>query len=168
MNKSLLIIVVLALAVTAFAYFKSPDLALRGGKAGLKLFIDILPALIAGFLLGGMVQVLVPKEFVVRWAGEGSGWSGLAFATLAGALTPGGPFVQFPLVASLWKAGAAVGPITAYLIAWTLLGVNKMLVWEVPVLGWRYTIAKTIACLAAPIVLGYAASWIYRQFDGVL
>lgn len=167
MNKSAFLIIGLALLATAFAYYKSPELAMRGGRSAFKLFIDVLPALIAGFVLGGMVQVLVPKEIIARWAGADSGWSGLALATVAGALTPGGPFVQFPLVASLWKAGATVGPLTAYLIAWTLLGINKTFVWEVPILGWRYTVAKTVACMAAPIVLGWLAALFYRHLDGL-
>jgi uncharacterized membrane protein YraQ (UPF0718 family) len=165
-DKSVIWILALALALTAFAYYKSPALAWKGGEAALRLFIDILPALLAGFLLGGMVQVLVPKEWVALWAGEQSGFRGLTLATVAGALTPGGPFVQFPLVASLWQAGAGVGPITAYLISWTLLGINKLFVWEVPMMGWRYTIAKTLACLAAPMLLGWFASWIYRHIAG--
>ena len=165
MNKSFLIILALALAATGYAYFKSPELALRGAKGGGKLFLEILPALLAGFLLGGMVQVLVPREWIAQWAGDDSGVRGLLLATVAGAVTPGGPFVQFPLVASLWKAGSGVGPITAYLAAWTLLGINKILVWEAPIMGWRYTLAKTLACLAVPLLLGYATAWIYRQLE---
>lgn len=163
MNKSFMIILGVALAATAFAYFKSPELAWRGVRSGSKLFVDILPALLAGFLLGGMVQVLLPHEWIARWAGEDSGFTGLLLATGLGAITPGGPFLQFPLVASLWKSGAGVGPVTAYLISWTLLGINKMLIWEIPMLGWRYTLAKSLACIAAPLVLGYAAAWFYRQ-----
>ena len=105
------------------------------------------------------------SELVVQWLGEGSGVRGLLVATAVGAITPGGTFGQIPLVVSLWKSGAAVGPVTAYLISWTLLGVNKVMVWEVPMLGWRYTIAKTLACLAAPLVLGFLAAWFYRQLD---
>jgi uncharacterized membrane protein YraQ (UPF0718 family) len=157
-------ILALALALTAYAYWKSPQLALQGGSTALRLFVEVLPALIAGFLLGGIVQVLVPKELIATWAGEGSGFKGLTLATAAGALTPGGPFVHFPLVASLWKAGAGTGPITAYLISWTLIGINKTLVWEAPVMGWRYTIAKTIACLAAPILIGWLTAWLYERF----
>jgi uncharacterized membrane protein YraQ (UPF0718 family) len=144
---------------------KSPSLVWQGGETALRLFLDILPSLVAGLVLGAMIQVLVPKELIAAWAGEGSGLKGLTFATVAGAITPGGPFVQFPLIASLWQAGAGIGPVTAYLISWTLIGINKLLVWEVPVLGWRYTIAKTIACLAAPIAIGWLTAWIFHRME---
>lgn len=163
MKTSFYVLFALALALTALAYTRSPELALRGARSGMRLFVEILPALLAGFLLGGMVQVLVPKEWVAAWLGENSGLRGLLVATVAGAFTPGGPFVQFPLVTSLWKAGTGIGPITAYLVSWTLLGVNKVLVWEAPFLGWRYVLAKTAACVAAPLVLGYVVAWAYRQ-----
>ena len=159
-------ILAVALAVTALAFYKNPQLAWKGGESAVGMMIEFLPALLAGFLLAGMVQVLVPKELVATWAGEGSGLRGLTLATAAGALTPGGPFVQFPLVASLWQAGAGVGPVTAYLISWTLIGINKLIVWEVPVLGWRYTLAKTVACLAAPIAIGWFTAWVYRRMEG--
>jgi uncharacterized membrane protein YraQ (UPF0718 family) len=161
-------ILAIALALTAYAYYKSPQLALEGGSTALRLFLEVLPALIAGFLLGGIVQVLVPKEWIATWAGEGSGLKGLALATVAGAFTPGGPFVHFPLVASLWKAGAGIGPITAYLISWTLIGINKLLVWEVPVMGWRYTLAKTVACLAAPVAIGWLTAWLYSRMGSTM
>ena len=168
MDSSVFWILGLALIFTVIAYLKSPSLAYQGGEIALRLLVDILPALLAGLLLGAMIQVLVPKELVAGWAGEGSGFKGLAFATAAGAITPGGPFVQFPLIASLWQAGAGVGPVTAYLISWTLIGVNKLLIWEVPVMGWRYTIAKTAACLAAPLVIGWLTAWIFARMESLL
>jgi uncharacterized membrane protein YraQ (UPF0718 family) len=155
----------MALIFTVIAYLKSPSLAYQGGEIALRLLVDILPSLLAGLLLGAMIQVLVPKELVAGWAGEGSGLKGLAFATAAGAITPGGPFVQFPLIASLWQAGAGVGPVTAYLISWTLIGVNKLLIWEVPVMGWRYTIAKTLACLAVPLLVGWLTALIFERME---
>ena len=167
-DKSVFWILGFALIFTAIAYLKSPSLAFQGGEIALRLLVEILPSLLAGLLLGAMIQVLVPKELVAGWAGQSSGIKGLAFATAAGAITPGGPFVQFPLIASLWQAGAGVGPVTAYLISWTLIGVNKLLIWEVPVMGWRYTIAKTAACVAAPLVIGWLTAWIFARMETVL
>ncbi len=153
----------LALAFTLWAYLKSPALAWKGAENSVRMFIEILPAMLAGFLLGGMIGVLVPGEVVARWAGEDSGLRGLLVATAAGALTPGGPYVQFPLVISLWKSGMGIGPVTAYLVSWTLLGLNKTFVWEVPVLGWRYAAAKTTAALLAPLAIGALTAWLYRM-----
>ena len=163
MNKTHFIIIALAAVFTLLAYLKSPALAYEGATSAARLLVWVLPGLLAGLLLGGMIQVLLPREMVVAWTGEGSGIRGLAIATVAGMVTPGGPFVQFPLVASLWKAGAAVGPVTAYLSAWTLLGLQRIFIWEAPILGWKYTTARVLVCLLAPIILGTLTAWLYNR-----
>ena len=159
----MLIILVLALAATGIALYKSPDLAWQGARGAGLLFWEVLPNLVLGFLLAGMVQVLLPQDLVARYAGEDSGWTGLGIATLAGAMTPGGPFLQFPLVASLWKAGTGVGPITAYITAWSLMGFQRVLVWEAPFMGWRYVTARLLGTTAIPFLAGILTTWIYRR-----
>jgi uncharacterized membrane protein YraQ (UPF0718 family) len=152
---------VLALAIYAVV-MKGPATAIEGVKSGLLLFAEIFPNLILGFLLAGLAQMLVPRDFVVKYAGENSGVTGYLLATGIGACTPGGPFFQFPLVAALWKAGAGVGQITSYLTAWALLGFQRILIYEGPMMGWRYTSSRVLASLIAPPLMGFLTSWIFR------
>jgi len=161
--KSMLTILALAALATGYALYKDPNLAWQGAKGAGLLFWEVLPNLVAGFLLAGMVQVLLPRDLVAAYAGEDSGWTGLSIATLAGAMTPGGPFVQFPLVASLWKAGTGVGPITAYITAWSLMGFQRVLVWEAPFMGWRYVTARLLGSAAIPFITGIITTWIFRR-----
>jgi uncharacterized membrane protein YraQ (UPF0718 family) len=162
---TLLILIGLLLALTAAAYSKSPTLAWEGLSGGVRLFFQILPNIMVGFLLGGLVQVLLPQDLVAHYTGEGSGLRGLLLATGVGAITPGGPFVQFPLVASLWKAGTGVGPITAYLVSWALLGFQRILVYEGPIMGWSYAWARILASLFAPLAVGGLTGWLYRLLN---
>lgn len=163
---SLLILAGLLLILVAYAAWRSPVLAREGLSGGVRLFLEILPNIAIGFLLGGMVQVLLPQDLVARYAGDDSGLRGLLLATGIGAITPGGPFVQFPLVASLWKAGTGVGPITAYLVSWALFGFQRILVYEGPILGWRYVWARLAACAVMPLAAGWLTALVYRHFDG--
>ena len=165
MTKTLIFMGALALLATAAAYYKSPSLAGEGFRSAWRMTVAILPALALGMVLGGMVQVLLPRELVAAYAGEDSGLTGLIIATLAGSITPGGPYIAFPLVASLWKAGTAVGPLMAYLSAWALLGVNRMLIFEIPILGARFVLVRVLIVGAVPILAGFIAGWIYRRFD---
>lgn len=158
----------LAAIFTALAYHKSPDLAREGFQTAWGLFLFILPNLVVGLTLGGMIQVLMPRELLASWAGEDSGFTGLAIATVAGALTPGGPFVQFPLVASLWKAGTGVGPVTAYISAWSLLGFQRILVYEAPILGWRFALTRISVSLVLPILAGYATSFAFKRISSLI
>ena len=116
-NSSVWVMLGLAVIVSAIAYQRDPKLPFEGFKAGGLLFLDILPALVVGFILAGMISQVIPRELMTRWLGEESGLSGLLIATLAGSLTPGGPFVQFPIVAGLLKAGAGVAPLMAYILS---------------------------------------------------
>ena len=163
---SLLILAGLLLILVAYAAWRSPVLAREGLSGGVRLFLEILPNIAIGFLLGGMVQVLLPQDLVARYAGDDSGLRGLLLATGIGAITPGGPFVQFPLVASLWKAGTGVGPITSYLVSWALFGFQRILVYEGPILGWRYVWARLAACAVMPLAAGWLTALFYRHFDG--
>lgn len=163
MNISTWIMLLLTCALALSAYMKDPALVPEGLKAGGKLFWDILPAMVLAFIAAGLVSVLLPRDLMSRWLGEDSGLRGLIIATLAGALTPGGPFVQFPIVAVLLKAGAGVAPLMAYITAWSILGLNRILVYEIPMLGWRLSIARIAASLVFPMIIGLFTRFIWTR-----
>lgn len=134
----------------------------RGGTAlpveGLKesglIFVGVAPQLAVGFLLAGVLTVLLPADLIASWIGQDSGLRGVLIATVAGALTPGGPYMQFPLVAALAGAGAGAGPMAAYLAAWSLISVNRLFVWEIPVLGLPFAAARWLVSLSLPVIAG--------------
>lgn len=142
-----------ALAVLAYARGGSA-LALAGVDEGVRILVSVGPQLVLGFLLAGLITVLIPSDLVARLLGEGSGLTGVVIATIAGMLTPGGPYLQFPLLAAIANGGAGSGPIAAYLTAWSLLSANRALVWEIPLLGPGFTAVRWAVSFAAPILIG--------------
>jgi uncharacterized membrane protein YraQ (UPF0718 family) len=164
--ESLLIVGVLVLALTIVALAQGGvSRAAEGYRQGLDLALGIAPQIVLGFALAGLISIVVPQDVIGRWIGEGSGIQGVLIATVAGMLTPGGPFLQFPLVASLARSGAAVGPLAAYLTAWSLLGLNRAIVWELPLLGGTFTAARYVVTLAVPILVGIAMPHVYRSLS---
>ncbi len=161
MNITFWIMLLLASALTTIAYTKNPLLTLEGLKAGGKLFWDILPAMILAFVAAGMITKVLPRELLTRWMGEGSGFRGLIVASLAGSLTPGGPFIQFPIVAALLKSGAGIAPMMAYVSAWSLLGLNRFLVYEMPLLGWKHSVARMAASMIFPVIIGVLTRFVW-------
>lgn len=125
-------------------------------RAGTLLLV-VLPQLAAGLLIGGLVTRLVSREKVARWLGGSSGMTGLLLASLAGLLTPGGPFTSFPMVYALWIAGADAGALIAFISAWSLLGFNRLIVWELPLLGVEFTMLRFVVCLPLPVIAGLIA-----------
>jgi len=107
---------------------------------------------------------VMPRELLTRWLGEESGMMGLIIATIAGSLTPGGPFVQFPIVAALLKSGAGIAPLMSYISAWSLLGLNRFLIYEVPLLGWKLAVSRMAASLIFPVIIGMITRFIWMRF----
>lgn len=121
------------------------------------LLLTILPQLAGGLLIGGLVKQLVGKEWISAHLGTGSGLRGLMIATAAGALTPGGPFMSFPIVYAFRTAGAEISVLVAYITAWSLLGFVKMTVWELPLMGLDFTLVRVLVCLPLPLLAGLLA-----------
>lgn len=121
-----------------------------------RLLLDIAPRLAAALVISGMLQVLIPKETVGRWLGGESGFKGLLIATAAGALTPGGPIVSFPLVVALGAAGADIGCLVAFLTAWSTLSVNRVIVWELPLLGEDFVVYRLLGSFFLPLLAGWS------------
>ena len=162
-SMTLIIMLIFASVLTLIAYRKAPGLPLEGLKAGARLFMGIFPAMAVAFIAAGMIDQILPREIISHWIGEESGLRGLIIGTLGGSITPGGPFVQFPLVATLLKAGAGVAPIMAFITSWSLISVNRFLIWEVPLLGWQLASARILASLFIPIVLGILTRIIFQR-----
>jgi uncharacterized membrane protein YraQ (UPF0718 family) len=120
----------------------------------IELFLTILPKVAAGCLIGALVRLLVPREIIVRWVGEGSGLKGLAIATGVGAIFPGGPFTIFPLAGAFMLSGADRGSAAAFVTAWLLLGVNRAIIWELPFFGTDIVALRFLISLPLPILAG--------------
>jgi len=125
----------------------------RGGA----LMLSVLPQLAAGLTIGAFVQVLVQRETIAGFLERGPALAGPALGMFAGALTPSGPFVSFPIAVLLWRSGTDAGTVVAYITAWALIGVERALVWELPIMGPEFTALRYVACLPGPILAGLLA-----------
>lgn len=157
-SPSLLLFAALALVSGLFVYFTVGAGAVRAALvADYQLLQRVLPRIAAAVLVFGFVRVLLPPERVSRWIGNGSGFRGLAIATVAGMVTPGGPAAMFPMVTALGLAGADRGALVAYALGWSLLGVQRMMIWEVPLLGTDFALLRFSLVVALPFIAGTIA-----------
>ncbi|MGD8719161.1 MAG: permease [Candidatus Zixiibacteriota bacterium] len=135
----------------------------KGLTFGGKTFLSTLPLLVFAFAIAGLVQVLVPREFIVKWLGEGSGIKGILIATVVGGLTPGGPYVSFPIVASLYKAGASVGTVVAFVTSWSVWAFNRLPL-EIGLVGPKLAIARFLTTLIVPPLAGLFAQAVFGRW----
>ncbi|MCL6709235.1 permease [Pseudomonas sp. R2.Fl] len=126
--------------------------------------VSLLPHLVLGLLIAAAVTVLVPRHRVARWLGADSGMKGLLVATFIGAVMPGGPFASFPLVFALSQAGADIGALIAFLIAWAAIGVNRLVIWEIPFMGLEFSTLRFLSSLPLPIIAGVIARVLCERY----
>ncbi|MBU1701819.1 MAG: permease, partial [Candidatus Eisenbacteria bacterium] len=101
-----IIMAVLAIGLLIVGVARGQNEHIAGLKVGMSMTIEVLPLILFAFILAGMIQVLIPSQTIGRWIGPESGTRGIFIGTLAGILTPGGPYVSFPIVAGLLRAGS--------------------------------------------------------------
>lgn len=155
MDVSLLVMcgIVVALVVVAYLIQGWP-MVLSGLRLSGNMLETIWLRMVLGLLMAGMVQAVIPAEAIGHWMGESAGLRGILVGTFAGAITPGGPFVNFPIIAALQHSGAGFGPLAAYLTAWGVIPIHRTLVWELPFLGPKFVFSRLLASLVTPVLVG--------------
>jgi len=158
-----IIMAVIAIGLTVWAVSKGENSHITGLKAAGKMTLEVLPLVIFAFIIAGMIQVLLPQDLLSRWVGQESGLRGILIGTLAGGITPGGPYVSLPVVAGLLKAGASAGTMVAFLTSWSLWAVSRLPM-EFGLLGWRFTFLRLAVTFFFPPIAGFLAQKIAFLF----
>jgi uncharacterized membrane protein YraQ (UPF0718 family) len=153
---------VLAIALLLIGYYKGQGQHISGVKSALSMTVEILPLLVFAFIVAGMIRVLLPHELISKWVGIESGIKGILIGTLAGGLSPGGPFVNLPIVAALLRTGASVGTMVAFLTGWSLWAVARLPM-EVGILGWKFTLIRITSTFIFPPIAGLIAQSIFGR-----
>lgn len=159
----ILLAVAFGLAVIAWSQ-GGPGLAWTGVEQGARTLVGVVPLLLAAFLVAGLIRVLISRDAVERWMGGASGWRGIALACVAGALTPGGPYVYYPISAAFLRAGASLGVLVSFVSAKTLWSATRIPL-ELALLGPHLTLARFTATLALPPLLGGLAQLCFGRFE---
>ena len=163
MDITLLVLIALASVAMVAVFWKGGwQLLLSGFMQTGRLLRLVVFQFLLGFILGGLMMVLVPNELITEWLGPASGLRGILVASFAGVIIGGGgPPVILPIVASLLVSGAGVGPIIALLAAWNLVTVRSLLMWQIPFLGVKLALTQFIVYLVIPPIAGILGSYIY-------
>src|SRR5262249_10008918 len=113
MDLALILLIVAVLVAAGAIALRDPALLwLALGQSG-KLLGGVWLDLLLGFVLAGLVEVLIPEATVLKWLGKQNVGYGVLAGWGLGLLVPGGPYVTFPIAANLFRQGAAPGPLIA-------------------------------------------------------
>jgi uncharacterized membrane protein YraQ (UPF0718 family) len=161
MDTSTIVMLVAAVITLMVVHWRSPEAAGKGlGAAG-----EITPRMLAAFTIAGLIQAVVPQEVIVKWMGHGSGMRGILIGMTLGSVTPGGPMTHFPIVASLFKVGVGIGPLVSYLTAWSLFGLQRIIMWEIPFLGPKVVAIRVAVSLFFPLLAGWMCELVWEKLN---
>jgi hypothetical protein len=152
----------IALALGLIAASRSRAMLRASIREGLTDTLKLIPRIMLGVVGSGYIAAILPPEIVGHWLGADSGVTGLCIAMVGGAFTPGGPVIGFSIGAAALKGGAGTPQVIAYTIAWALFAVQRLFIWEMPVMPQRLVLVRVIASLPLPFLAAAGAMLLGR------
>lgn len=152
MNLTEALINLFALACLAVALSRDRRRALEALKEGFKVFIAVLPTMVAVALAVGLLTGFTTPEQISSFIGEEAGVLGVIYADLIGAILHIPALVAFPLAAGLLERGASVGAVAAFITSLTMIGVVTLPL-EARMMGRRFTVIRNLAGLGAAVAV---------------
>ena len=71
--------------------------------------------------------------------------------------------VSVPLMVALAHSGAGLAALVAYMTSWSLFGIQRIIAWEAPLMGWHFVIVRVVPSLAFPVVAGWLVKVFYQE-----
>lgn len=152
----MLMVVATAIAAGIYAWQRDPahvDHAARFVRSeGRRIVMNMPPA----FIAAECFAKLLPEHLIMSVMGPGTGFLGILAASVVGGLLPGGPMISFPLAYLAARQGAGDAQLVAMLTAWSAYAFHRILVFEAPMMGWRFVWLRLAAVAFLPPAAGIA------------
>jgi hypothetical protein len=132
------------------------DLLQAIGHELVALLADTAPWLLVGFVLAGVLKVLVPESWIAGHLGGKGAWPVLR-ASLYGVPIPLCSCSVIPTAASLRQAGASKGATTSFLISTPETGVDSISV-TYALLDPLMTVIRPVVAFVTAVVTGLAVN----------
>lgn len=125
----------------------------RIGSESWRLLQEMAPSLWLGFLVAGLLAVVLPRALVKRHLAR-PGWGSIFKASLLGSPMPLCSCGVVPVAAELKKLGASPGAVAAFLVSTPQTGVENVLVC-LALLGPVFAIASPLVAVLSGLVVGF-------------
>lgn len=111
------------LSLLGLSFLKDRERTRKALKKSWKAFENILPEFLVVILLVGMVLSILDPSTISAYIGESSGWLGVLFTAVIGAITLIPGFIAFPMAALLLQGGAGYMQIGAFISSLMMVGI---------------------------------------------
>lgn len=151
----------IAIISLGFSWYKDPIKSKRALVIGFRAFTKMLPALLAVTGLMGIISGALSPETISRYLGPESGYLGMAFSAVVGAITLIPHIVALPLAGSLYQAGAAPMAIAAFITTLNMVGIVTAPL-EMEQLGRKYTVVRNVLGFIFALIIAFGIGVILR------
>jgi uncharacterized membrane protein YraQ (UPF0718 family) len=129
------------LGVAAALWLLDSRLGARSANMTLLSLEEMMLLIPPIFVILGLLDVWVPRETMVRFMGDGSGWKGVGLAFLLGSAAAGPLYGAFPVAQVLLRKGASLRNVLIFIGAWSTTKV-PMLLFEAASMGPRFALTR--------------------------
>jgi uncharacterized membrane protein YraQ (UPF0718 family) len=147
-----------------YLLIKDSSLAVSGIKVAGNTLWQNLVLLLVGFVLAGLIQVLIPKDLIASWLGNQAGFKAVLIGCVVGGLIPGSPYTTFPLAAGFYNAGAGLGAMVGFISAWSLWSVTR-LPYEIALIDPKVALVRYAITFIIPPIAGLIAQVLSNTFN---
>jgi len=109
------------------------------------------------FVLVGLFEAWVSREFVVSRLGEKSGLKGSVYSFVMGCLIPGPLYLAFPLAGALLRKGISRFNVVLFIGAWSSFKVAEE-IFELHFLGPRFLVLRVLLTVPFVVVVAFIVS----------
>jgi uncharacterized protein len=118
----------------------------------LHYLIEVLPALLIGFVISGIINQFIPENIIEKYL-SGKGIKPILYLTFLGAVLPVCCCGALPLAVTMHKKGIKLGPILAFLVAAPATSITALLV-TYRVLGLKTTVFLFCSVIILGVIIG--------------
>lgn len=162
MDKTLVYLGIATCIGYAFLGVVRPSVASGGLEATFDMFAQAIPWIIVSMFAAGLVSQLIHPATVARLFGPQTGLWGIFLAAGLGLLGTGSRWAVYPLAAGLLAANATPGAVFAFMTSWQLVSLPRLPA-EIPFLGFRFTVVRTIVSVFIAMIGGIVFNLIWQR-----
>ena len=133
----------------------------EGIKRGLKMFLNLLPALLTVLILVSIFLYLMPEKTIAKYLGTKSGALGVMVAALIGAISLIPGFVAFPLAGILVSKGVSYTVVAVFITSLMMVGILTLPM-EIKYFGKKAAIMRNVLSFLGAIIIGLAIGAFFR------
>jgi len=147
------LLLVIALVCLLASLIADRNKTWAGVAKGLKMFLNLLPAILSVLILVSIFLFFLPNETLVHYLGKESGIMGYVIAALLGSISLIPGFIAYPLAGILLKNGVSYPVIAVFITTLMMVGILTLPI-EIKYFGARTAILRNILYFLGALFIG--------------